>query len=483
MEEVAPGLVEAAPIRHGMVLGGRYTIEKVLGRGGCGVVVRAHDRDLKEAVAIKIVRAELAGQQVWAERLAREVKLARQIHHPHVCRVFDFQQADGRVFLVMELATRGTVRDEVQSGVLKARPLAERIADARAVASALAAIHRAGIVHRDLTPQNLLRMGDGRVVLTDFGLATDTRDGSTSVHGGTISYMAPELLRGGRSSVQSDVWALGVVMYEIVFGERPRWREKGTPELLPPVMDRRPHRRGGRGAGGVSGLHRARPGAKALVPDRGRPPVDRARQPAAPLPLPLQHQQTDRLARRSGAGGRGRRDRGQRLDVPGVGPADGGGARARGEGVAADRPDRRARRLDGPVGGDRGGARSHPLRAAAPRSANAAVRVGDAAAPGRGRGSADPRPGAVARRARGVRRGMPGSFARRQPPALPGACAGRARLRVSLPARRRARRRSGRADRGAVDGVGADLAGRRTDVLVRRRRRSTWACSRPRAGG
>jgi hypothetical protein len=238
MEEVAPAPVDAAPIRHGMVLGGRYTIEKVLGRGGCGVVVRAHDRDLNEAVAIKIVRAELAGQQVWADRLAHEVKLARQINHAHVCRVFDFQQADGRVFLVMELATKGTLRDEIQSGALKARPLAERIADARAVASALWAIHRAGIVHRDLTPQNLLRMGDGRVVLTDFGLATDAPDGSTSVHGGTISYMAPELLRGGRSSVASDVWALGVVMYEIVFGEKPRWRENGTHELLPPVLDR-----------------------------------------------------------------------------------------------------------------------------------------------------------------------------------------------------------------------------------------------------
>ena len=102
-----PDLAEALPIRHGMVLGGRYTIEKVLGRGGCGVVVRAHDRDLREAVAIKIVRAELAGEQVWAARLAREVKLARQIQHPHVCRVFDFQHADGRVFLVMELARRG----------------------------------------------------------------------------------------------------------------------------------------------------------------------------------------------------------------------------------------------------------------------------------------------------------------------------------------------------------------------------------------
>jgi hypothetical protein len=238
LEDFRPDLLEAHPIRHGMVLGGRYTIEKVLGRGGCGVVVRAHDRDLKEAVAIKIVRAELASETVWAERLAREVKLARQIQHPHVCRVFDFQQADGRVFLVMELA-RGTLREEIRTGALKARPLAERIADARAVASALAAIHRAGIVHRDLTPQNLLRMSDGRVVLTDFGLATDAREGS-SVHGGTISYMAPELLRGGRSSFVSDVWALGVVMHEIVFGDKPRWREGAlVPEMLPPDLGRK----------------------------------------------------------------------------------------------------------------------------------------------------------------------------------------------------------------------------------------------------
>jgi len=236
VEDLRPDLAEAVPIRHGMVLGGRYTIEKVLGRGGCGVVVRAHDRDLKEAVAIKIVRAELAGEKVWADRLAREVKLARQIQHPHVCRVFDFQHADGRVFLVMELAAKGTLREEIRSGAMTARPLAERIADARGVASALSAIHHAGIVHRDLTPQNLLRMADGRVVLTDFGLATDARDGASTVGGGTISYMAPELLRGGHSSVASDLWALGVVMHEIVFGVKPRWSEGAAPEMLAPDL-------------------------------------------------------------------------------------------------------------------------------------------------------------------------------------------------------------------------------------------------------
>jgi serine/threonine protein kinase len=188
-------------------------------------------------VAIKIVRAELAGQRVWATRLAREVRLARQINHPNVCRVFDFQQADGRVFLVMELA-KGTLRDEIRRGESKTRPPAERIADARAVASALAAIHAAGIVHRDLSPQNLLRLDDGRLALSDFGLATDVNE-STSVHGGTIAYMAPEVMRGDRSSTASDIWSLGALIYEIVFADKPRWSDGGSPEILTPALGRK----------------------------------------------------------------------------------------------------------------------------------------------------------------------------------------------------------------------------------------------------
>ena len=219
-------MVEAVPIRHGMVLGGRYAIEKIIGRGGSGVVVRAHDRDLSQVVAIKIVRAELAGQRVWAARLAREVRLARQIHHPHVCRVFDFEQADGRVFLVMELARRG--RCATSSARARWRRGRSRIGS-RTRARWRRRWRRStppGIVHRDLSPQNVLRMGDGRLVLSDFGLATDVSE-STSVHGGTIAYMAPEVMRGGRSTIASDIWSLGVVMHEIVFGDKPRWSERG----------------------------------------------------------------------------------------------------------------------------------------------------------------------------------------------------------------------------------------------------------------
>ena len=186
-----------------MVLAERWAIEEILGQGGMGIVVRARDRALGVTVAIKIVRAELAGDRSWAERLAREVKLARQIHHPNVCRVFDLGQDVARVFLVMELATKGTLRDELRArAAYAARPLADRLADAGAVAAGLAAIHAAGIVHRDVSPQNVLRMDDGRLVVSDFGLATDDVDSTTSIQGGTIAYMAPEFVRGGgRASI------------------------------------------------------------------------------------------------------------------------------------------------------------------------------------------------------------------------------------------------------------------------------------------
>ena len=228
----------AVPLQPGTVLAGRYEIGKIIGQGGMGVVVRAFDRTLGVEVAIKIVRAEYAGEREWSERLAREVKLARQIQHANVCRVFDYAQADGRAFLIMELATGGTLRDELRADAAAARPLEARIADARAIAAGLEAIHAAGIVHRDISPQNALRMGDGRLVLSDFGLATDAFDGTTSIRGGTVAYMAPEVARGGRASLSADLWALGAVIHETVFGQRLAWDpERG--EMRSAVAGRR----------------------------------------------------------------------------------------------------------------------------------------------------------------------------------------------------------------------------------------------------
>src|SRR5262249_12809703 len=116
------------------------------------------------------------------------------------------------------------------------RPLAGRLADACAVAGGLAAIHAAGIVHRDVSPQNVLRMADGRLVVSDFGLATDASESTTSIQGGTVAYMAPEGARGGRAGFRADVGSLGVVIHEIVFREKPRWTGGARQKLDLPAI-------------------------------------------------------------------------------------------------------------------------------------------------------------------------------------------------------------------------------------------------------
>src|SRR5262245_51237858 len=116
ISEVQISRADAVELARGTVLAGRYEIEAVIGRGGAGVVLRAHDRELRESVAIKVLRPELGLASRWIERLAREVKLARQLRHPNVCRVFDFEKADGHVFIVMELAPRGSLRRELDEG-------------------------------------------------------------------------------------------------------------------------------------------------------------------------------------------------------------------------------------------------------------------------------------------------------------------------------------------------------------------------------
>lgn len=232
-------LLEATTIARGTVLAGRYVIEGTLGRGGMGVVVRARDTVLGEDVALKILRPEYAGDPRWVERLAREVKLARQIRHPNVCRVFDFEQADGHAFLVMELASGGTLRREIDSGEMAAKPLDARLADACAVATGLAAIHEAGVVHRDVTPQNVLRLRDGRPVVSDFGLALEASHATTSMQGGTVAYMAPEIIDGAQATFASDVWSLGIIIQEVVFGDRPKRAASPAPSIVASFSERR----------------------------------------------------------------------------------------------------------------------------------------------------------------------------------------------------------------------------------------------------
>jgi hypothetical protein len=212
-------------IERGTVLAGRYQIEEVIGKGGSGVVLRAFDRTAQALVALKVLKPELASDAKWSKRFSRELRLGRPVQHSNVCRIFDIGEADGHRFLTMELATAGTLRDQLKRGESAARPLPERLADAEAIIAGLAAIHAVGIVHRDFKPDNLLRMEDRRLVLSDFGLATDTANApGVTVLIGTPHYMAPEVLAGEPATTRSDVWALGVVLHEIFFGRRPERR-------------------------------------------------------------------------------------------------------------------------------------------------------------------------------------------------------------------------------------------------------------------
>jgi serine/threonine protein kinase len=212
-------------IERGTVLAGRYQIEDIIGKGGSGIVLRVFDRTAQNVVALKVLKAELARDAKWEKRFSRELRLGRPIQHPNVCRIFDIGEADGHRFLTMEIARGGSLRDELKRGGALERPIQERMADARAVIAGLAALHAAGVVHRDIKPDNLLRMEDGRLVLSDFGLATDaaTAPGATVLIG-TPHYMAPEVLAGEPATSRSDVWALGVVLHEIFFGRRPERR-------------------------------------------------------------------------------------------------------------------------------------------------------------------------------------------------------------------------------------------------------------------
>src|SRR4051812_39326492 len=216
---------ERAPeIKSGDLLAGRYQIEALLGKGGSGVVLRAYDRVSATVVAVKVLKPGLTHDPRWEKRFQRELRLGRPVRHPNVCRIFDIGDADGYRFLTMEHATGGTLRDLIKKNQAS-RPLAERIADAAFVIAGLAAIHEAGIVHRDVKPDNVLRMDDGRLVLSDFGLATDLPDSTmVSVFVGTPHYMAPEVREGDPATTRSDVWSLGVVLHEIFFGKRPEKR-------------------------------------------------------------------------------------------------------------------------------------------------------------------------------------------------------------------------------------------------------------------
>jgi len=203
----------------GTLLGERYRIVSLLGRGGMGEVYRADDLKLEQTVALKLLPARLAEDAASLARFHREVRVARQVSHPNVCRVFDIAEAGGRHFITLEYIDGEDLATLLRR--IGRLPGDKAVELGRQVCAGLAAAHDAGLLHRDLKPANIMIDGRGRARLTDFGLAALAGlVASDELRAGTPAYMAPEQLDGQEPSVQSDIYALGLVLYEMFTGKR-----------------------------------------------------------------------------------------------------------------------------------------------------------------------------------------------------------------------------------------------------------------------
>lgn len=203
----------------GTILAERYRVIALLGRGGMGEVYRADDLRLQQPVALKFLPESTAQDPVTLERFHNEVRIARRISHPNVCRIYDIGEADRLVFLSMEYV------DGEDLGSLSRRigrlPSDKALEIARKLCAGLAAAHDKGVLHRDLKPANIMLNSQGEVVIMDFGLADLAEHiPHEQVRYGTPAYMAPEQLVGKEVSSKSDIYALGLVLYEIFTGKR-----------------------------------------------------------------------------------------------------------------------------------------------------------------------------------------------------------------------------------------------------------------------
>ncbi|MEA2564307.1 MAG: eukaryotic-like serine/threonine-protein kinase [Acidobacteriota bacterium] len=201
---------------------GPYRVGEILGGGGMGIVYRAEDTRLGRTVALKFLPPELTRDPVAKARFLQEARTASALDHPNICTVYDVGETENhQLYLAMPCYDGETLRRKVERGPL---PLAEAVDYALQVSKGLAKAHRQGIIHRDVKPANLMVTGDGVVKILDFGIAKLageaglTRTGSTL---GTPAYMSPEQMRGTEVDGRTDLWALGVVMYEMVTGRRP----------------------------------------------------------------------------------------------------------------------------------------------------------------------------------------------------------------------------------------------------------------------
>jgi serine/threonine protein kinase len=208
----------------------RYRVVAQVGRGGMGEVYRADDLRLGQSVALKFLPESLGRDDAALARLTREVRTARQVSHPNVCRVFDIGEAEGVPFITMEFVDGEDLASLLQR-IGRLQP-AKALQLSHQLCAGLAEIHAFGILHRDLKPANIMLDGRGNLRITDFGLAVVANEiPGEEAMAGTPAYMAPEQLAGEKATQQSDIYALGLILFELFTG-MPRLR---TGALVPAV--------------------------------------------------------------------------------------------------------------------------------------------------------------------------------------------------------------------------------------------------------
>lgn len=222
---------ESKAFPPGTVLAGRYRIVSLIGSGGAGEVYRADDLTLEQTVALKFFSRSLNAEPGAVARFHREVRLARQISHPNICRVFDIGEAEGRAFISMEFVN-GEDLHSLRRRIGRLSP-DKALEVALQLCAGVAAAHAAAVLHRDLKPANVMLDDLGNVRITDFGLAGLAGEVSRNPDAGTPAYMAPEQLAGGEVTMRSDIYALGLVLYELFAGKR-AFEPRTTAELVRP---------------------------------------------------------------------------------------------------------------------------------------------------------------------------------------------------------------------------------------------------------
>jgi len=219
-----------APDLSGRALDGRYELHAVIGEGTFGRVYRGRDRRLDRPVAIKVIKPWWAEDPVWVRSFEREAQLLARVHDPGIVQIFDVGHANEGLYYVAELVDGESLAARLRRGPIppsEAREIAEQLC------RALAPAHAQRIVHRDIKPANVLLSADGRIKVADFGvarLAEGSTDGAGATIVGTPRYMAPEQARGQPTSPATDVYAIGIVLYEMLAG-RPPFSERSAVEL------------------------------------------------------------------------------------------------------------------------------------------------------------------------------------------------------------------------------------------------------------